>query len=455
MRAEKTRNSQRGFVLVLALAALLLASPSWAQQESSSAQPAANQPDQSLPPTIVTNTGSEEAQFREIGKAGPLPTELTSLRWGSLYLRSIEFLQIIDYTRRPHEPTYQRGLASLLRTNIVFDQRFRRSRLAFQYQPRMSFINGRLLRDYSSHNVNFDTHFFLTRRLSLAIHDEFNYYGNKKLFGDSYLSTDTVSGGILQSPFLDGTGRLISNDTSLVFGYDLSRRSRLTMTPHFIYYFSSPAALEGSAAPEPPLSHRLRGYGGTASLHHDLSDKQRVGVFYSFQRRELTGFSAGSVYQTLGASYAQRLSPTWRILTSLGGSRTAGETGRWTLHARLNLLKTFRTSSLTLAYSRSNSFAGYLSNAYHDRVDLSYGILLARRLEPAFGAGYHRELRSPRRISGKYANAGIRFRLFSSFSWFASYARIEQNGDGARIFSGKRNFLVTGFRWEPGPRARF
>ena len=434
---------------ILAVVAILLPQFARAQQESSSAQsqpaePGSRQSDGSSPVQAgaTPGAGSEVPEVRQLGKAGPLLPEFSSLRWGPVYVRSIEFIQTADSISFAGQEAGLRRVASVFRTNIAYDHTFRRSRLAIQYQPRVALVNGRVERNFANHNLSFDSYYRLTRRWTLGVSDELSYYRNRILFDENInLDLNLTTGRFLQKYFLDSSGSWLSNTTQFNFSYQMSPRTRFSIAPSYTYA----NAREVSAIFE---SHR---YGATVSLDRILSGTKSLGVFYTLQQANFSRDLANTRYQTFGVSYSQRISPTWRVSAIVGASVANSHSGsmHWTANGVFSLAKAFRSSSLAFAYSRDYSLGSYLHNTYSDRLDVTYSRTLTRRLEAGVGAGYYRQIWSPASTAGTYGTAQIAYRLSSRVSWFVSYAHKTQHGNNTLVLAGKRDFLATGIRWNP------
>lgn len=432
--------------------ALLVLSAPWAsaQQASSSEQP--QQPESAAPLQAGESTSAQSAApystdpteppVRQLGKAGSLLPEFSSLRWGPVFIRSVEFFQSGDFIRfGGQEPDLQR-IASVLRTNIALDRRFRRSRLVIQYQPRVAVVNRQVEHNFSTHNLTFDSYYRLTRRWTLAFNDQFSYHNGRILFDeDVNLDVDLTTGRFVQKYFLNSTERWLSNSSTASFAYELSQRTRFSLTPDYTYSNADRA----SAILE---NHR---YGVLATVGHMLSAGKTVGGFYSLEQSIFSRTLAGTHYQSFGVSYAQRLSPTWQLSTSLGASLATSQLGsrHWTANGTFALGKTFRKSSLFFVYARNNDFGELLSNTYVNRADVRYTVALTRRLQLGVGGGYYRQIWAAQNTSGKYGTGQANYRLTSTLAWFVQYAHKNQHGDGTQVQSAVRDIVTTGIQWTP------
>src|SRR5712692_2516892 len=242
----------------LAVLAFLVFAPSVRAQEESSSKPkeakqgqaqsvrtATNQPDvveagesSSQPSTNGTAT-TPGPVLRSIGRAESLGTSRAPLHWGPVGVRSAAITQYFGGVNLSDGSFDQWIKTTVLQTNIVYDHRSRRSRLAIQYQPQLTIVNGRVLGNYSNQDLSLDTYYYLSPRWSMGINDSFRYYGNRNFYGGTFFDSDLTTGAVARNNFLDSPGQLISNATTVTFNYRLSQRTLFSMAPDFTYTHTS------------------------------------------------------------------------------------------------------------------------------------------------------------------------------------------------------------------------
>lgn len=457
MLTRVAKNRVVRLVLCCLVAVLFLPVTSWSQQESSSAPPQASSEQKEAAGKTQTQQAGESSSreesipqrvetppIRQIGKASALGPASSPLRWGHIYMGSVDFLQAFD-TISSDTPSSLNGTrrSTVIRTDVVYDQLFRRSRLALQYHPRLAIVDGEVLKDFTNQDLGFDTYYLLSRRWTLSIGNFFQYYYAQKSFGELYLSADTVTGTTIQNKFLDGPTEWLSNTASFGLGYRVGPRTQLSISPSYTYVDQRRNS----------VSNRGHLYGGELALNHALTDRTTIGSFYSMQRIRLTA-SGGhtSVYQSFAFSWSRMMTPSFILRGSAGVlTVTHGPDSRtWTAGGNIGLIKVFGRSSLAFMYSRSQGFPGYLTDSYNDRVDVTYRFALGRRLEAGIGGGYLRDAGSTR-VAGKYVSSEVSYLLHRQIYLFASYAHKAQGGDSAQIFTGTRDLVSFGLRWEPRP----
>jgi hypothetical protein len=426
--------------------ALLFLSPSWGSaQVSSSEEPRQTRStgeSTSAQVAAAPSTDLGEPPVRQLGRATALLPQFSSFRWGPVFLRSADFLEAGDLIRSAGQEPDQQLIASIFRANIALDRHFRRSRLAIQYQPYVSIVNRQVQHNLSTHNLTFDSYYRLTRRWTVSFSDQFSYHSGRVLFDEGLsLDMDLTTGRFLQRHFLDSTERWISSSSNVSFTYDLSPRTRFSITPNYTY---SNAAIAS-------LILQNHQYGVVANITHVLGQGKTLGGFYSVEQSLFSSALASTRYHSFGLTYAQHLGPSWSLNTSLGASMAASQLGsrHWTFNGTFALGKTFRKSSLFFVYSRGNDFGELLANTYADRVDASYTLTLTRKLQMGAGGGYYRQIWTPRNTRGKYATGQLSYRLTPTLGWFLHYAHKTQIGEGTQVQSAVLDIVTTGIQWTP------
>lgn len=386
--------------------------------------------------------------IRVLGRAGSLPAPLRgALSLGPVYVSSFEYLYMYDRfdVNGTGSPTLgSRDLMSdILQLNVVADHQFRRSRVAFQYQPRVTFREGEVIKDFYNQHLNFDTYYMVSRNWTLGLGDQFAYLGNRDLAVDTFFSVDTSS--FLQNNFLDSPSRLVSNEVHLNLDYQPTRRTRVSFLPSFTYVYNSPHGNFSS-------SHG-RYYGFTASVDHEVTARTNVGLYYSSQYVQFVEEFQDTLFQGAGVSFSHQLSQGWRTYGSVGGSTATDFSRRprsYSMTGSLGITRRYRRSSFGVAYDRGFEFPGFISSGYHDRADVEFSTQLTRRLVPSLGGGLFRDVNSPQRIRGTYGTMRLTYRLFGGLSWQMSYVYRNQVGDGVQVSNGIRQSVIAGFQWVPG-----
>src|SRR2546430_9919866 len=183
---------------------------------------------------------SNEPQIRRLGGADFLTSNFGLFHWGPIHVGSVEMFQSYDGIG---DRTYW---TSGFRTNFIFEHRFRRNRIAFQYTPKVTIQNRQILKKFNDQDSSFDTYYILTPRLSVGIADHFQIYNTNNLDADAPMSADLITSNTVQHAFLLGPSpsRYLQNSASTTFTYRLSQRTRVAFTPAYTY-----ERVSGLAAP--------------------------------------------------------------------------------------------------------------------------------------------------------------------------------------------------------------
>lgn len=380
---------------------------------------------------------------RQVSGAGFLGPSISPLRWGPLYVSYIQFAQILSEGDSFSGQQNFENQASQISVDIVLDKEFRNARIALQYVPRMTILNGQVLGDFVNQDTGADMVFAITPRLSLDVSDHFTYYRSKNSFADIFLSSDPVSGTTLQKDFIQSPASWLSNSVAAAFNYSLSARTRFSISPNYTYATTSGAA---TATTFPSVNE----YGLNATVTHDLTASSGVTANYTEQTDILGGTSYKTIYQSLQGGYYHSFRGGWSLSGSFGFITANFQGGRnWSESATGSVVKQFRRSRASIAYYRGHSFSGYISQGYSDRIDASYQLYVGRRWTMGGGVGYLRDVETADGIWGKYGEANLSFGLTSTFSLFGSYVYKWQAANNSLVFSGNTNYLRCGIQWTP------
>ena len=382
---------------------------------------------------------------RTIGGSRLLTRRPGDINIGPIFLYSADAFQVYNYRTRfdsiAGRDITDKFISSVFRTNIAYDHRFRRGRFALQYQPRIVIQNGHAQTDYANQRINLDTIYTLSERFSLGITQNTMIYGSRDHFGDLYLDSDLSSGYVLDNPIANGATRWVYNTSAVHLTYRTSARTRFVTSPRFDFsYIGGTAAL---------TAYRSRGAGARFELLHQLSLRRTIGVYQDIDWQHFTGTGPDTSYMSSGFEYIDEIRRSWFVFATAGAaSFTQAGGGRgWTPEARLSLVKAFKTSKLTLAFSRTHTSSGYISSRYNNRYDAGYSVRFGPKAIVDFGGGYFRENSFVEHLSGTYAIGRVRYQLLRQVSWFAMYTYRRQAGNSVQVPAERRNYFITGVQW--------
>ena len=406
-------------------------------------------------PGGATGASSSAPPIRAMNGAGPLSLDRVSpIQLGPISLQSADAFQSVIAS----SSTVQTGTLwqshSLFRAILVFDQSFKTSRIAVQYQPRLTVIDSTVTADTGNLNAEWSTGFRITPLLRMSFDNTLNYYSQQRQFDNLSLMADVTTGAFVRSQFLEGNGHFLNDRTELPVVYQFSPRSRIDATPFFEYYSSS-----GSTQ----TVGQSEGYGLTASYGYLLGPNNGIAFQYQVEDTHFSKFLPNTIYQTFSTIYSQQLSLTMRFSVSggittaqssqsTGSSSSLSSTNR-TASGSASLIKSFRdASSLAFNFYRGQSMGLQITNGFADRYDAAYQRHLSARTTLDLGAGYYREFQSVTNTSGIYSSLGMGYRLTEKVSVVAQYGYKNQKNGGATFATGDLHYMSFGVRWEPGRR---
>ena len=428
----------------LVTATLLIAAAGWAQDSPSGMNPPAG-PDAlaQTPSADVTTTTppvtagqiNDGPSIRELGSANFLSSNNVSLfQWGPLHLGSSEFFQGYNSTNT------DRSWMSVLRTNVMAERRIGRNALVVQYSPKLTVINGTLIKNFSDQDSTLDGYYALTPRLGMGFSNHFQIFNTNTLNGEWFMSADPTSSFTVQKAFLEGPTptRYLTNSAQTTFSYRLDPLTRISVSPAYTYS-------RASGGIDPVLSHT---YGATVQVERALTARRTVGGYYGYQaiRIEESDRPFVTPFHNIGLSYSEQLTPTWGIQSSFGAFKEGLQGGsRWSGSGTVSTTKSFGRSSIALAFYRGQGLAGVVTSNTSNRVDLLYHVGLSRRVRLDLGSGYV----AFKDVRAKYATSGISWEMRPNLSTFVSYAYKYQIGDGIQVGDLNSNFVMVGIRWHP------
>jgi len=409
-------------------------------------------PDNSTTPMTLTGNvlgpNSDTLQVHQMGGAKPLPTgRVSAIQFGPVYLQNADFYQELEVLNVSNQPNTQYESVSLFRADLVFDHAWRASRVAVQYEPRLTITNGQVQASTSNLDAQWNTLFTLTPRLSLGLKDDFGYYGQQAQFDGLNLEADLTTGTLVQAHFLDGPGHFLNNRAEAEIRYLVSPRNHIDITPFFDYYSASGDQAVTVTESKSP--------GAELAFYRLLSPTRTMGFGYAFQDTFFGNMLPRTLYQTGDLTYAQQVSPTWRYSATVGVTRASTSLAPpdWTLIADLNVIKQLRgESTLAFQYYRGEDTGLQVTNGFADRYDASYTRHLQHRTRLTLGVGYYRQFLAATNTAGFYTSAGIGYQIAQRWFLEGVYTYKDQRNGGANFTTGTLQFAAFGIRWEPGLR---
>jgi hypothetical protein len=384
-----------------------------------------------------------------LGSASPLPLPNGSLRWGDFFVRDFAFAQIYD------DASYS-GLAtgttasgvgissntSLFQTDLVYNHMLRYGQFAVQYEPRLAIINGNVYPDYSNQTLGLNFVTAPTARWTVGFSDTLTYLSSRNIYASFYVDADAQTGASIQNNFLDGPGSLLSEAVGVTASYHLSPRLTLDLSPRFSYLRTAGLQLGEQIS---------RDYSGTIGLRYQLTARQTVGVFFGTQYIGITGVPGYTPIYSMGVNYSRQMGPGWILSGAIAATRNpAGAGSPWTVTGNVSLVRDFRYFSTGVVFTRDIA-TGYVTDDFANRVDGFVNWKMTRMLQWQTSLGAQRGTGTANPISAYYGVTEFDLRLAPRVVTYLNYGYRLQNGDDVTVFTGHRNFVSGGIRWESSP----
>jgi hypothetical protein len=213
--------------------------------------------------------------------------------------------------------------------------------------------------------------------------------------------------------------------------------------------------LGGQAGGQLPV-HQAMTFSSGVTWRDHFNPKDTISTEYSYRLQTATGASTEHV-----TSHAASVGWDHKFTTSLGVSASVGPVWstyagqqnattsnreRATVHGSLALSKQFTRGGVVLAFARSNSFSGIISNGFHNRYDVTAHREFNSRLNCSATASYiQQEDSNSRTITGELATGEVRYFLNHNWAVFSQVRYLDTAGN-QRILAPEKSAIV-GFRW--------
>lgn len=393
--------------------------------------------------------GPTAQDIRAIGSSTPLPTYDTLLRWGPVYVRSMEVFQ--SYDRIFGATGATTGIfnqdsfnATVLRTDIVYDHPTKLGRLVIEYAPRLTVVNGHVGADFVNQTLGLNFVQPLSPRWTLGLSDTFSYYSVRNLYGDYFLDVNTLTGATVPSSVLDSGGSWLNAGTQASFSYALSPTSSISIAPGFAYSRTT-GLLNG------PQATNGYQYSGTISWSKRLSPNFSLQADYGYRLVQSLGTRVPYENGDVGFS--------WQLgrYTTLGinaGMIAAGFTGNtdWAVSGSAQIAEKVGRSTFSIGYYRGVALFNEVGTQGISQVaQANYRVDLTQRLYWTASAGYESSLeKNVTDLSARFASAEVGYRISRQVDCFASYGYRIQSG-GEPLLAGRISSLIGGIRWSARP----
>lgn len=410
---------------------------------SSSTGQTSQSPDSNVKPAVYAPT---QLEVRPMGSSDPLPLYDTLLRWGPVYIRSIDLFQSYDQlgnvTRGAQGIFNQDSFnATILRTDIVYDHATAAGRFVVEYTPRVTIVNGHVSADFVNQSLGTNWVEPLSPRWGLELSDSFSYYRVRNLYGDYFLSVDTISGVTVPSSFLDSGGSWLSAGTQASFSYALSPTSSLSVSPGFAYSHTS-GLVNGL---EPTDGYQ---YSGTLGWKKQLSPNTSLQADYRYQL--VQSFGTNVPYNNGDLGFSWQLGPSTTIATTVGVLDAGFATGsERRVSGSAQLAEKWGRFRASIGYYRGVSLFNELgSQGVSQMIQANYRVNLTPRWYWSAQGGYEDSItKNITNLLAKSASTEVGFQVSGQVSCFVSYGYTVQGGSTQALLAGNIHNVMGGIRW--------
>lgn len=403
--------------------------------------------DSAAKPAVYVPT---QLEVRSMGSSVPLPSYDTLLRWGPVYVRSIELFQ--DYDQIGNVTGGAQGIfnqnsfnATVLRTDIVYDRPTALGRFVVEYAPRLTVVNGHVSADFVNQTIALHWVEPLSSRWSLGLSDNFSYYSVRNLYGDYFLDVNAITGGTVPSSFLDSAGSWLNAGTEASFSYALSPTSSFSISPGFAYSHTT-GLING---PETTDAYQ---YSGTLGWNKRLSPNFSIQADYGYRLVQSLG---GHVpYNNGDVGFSWQLTPSTTLGLTAGVLTEGFVAGTdWTVSGSAQLAEKWGRSVVSIGYYRGVALFNELgSQGVSQMIQANYRVNLTPRWYWTAQGGYEDSLtKSVADLSAKFASTEVGFQLTRQVSCFASYGYKTQGGGNLQLLAGTVSSVIGGIRWTARP----
>lgn len=419
-------------------------SSSSSSQESSSTstqQPDDQTPMLQAPSTPALDTGQS---LQNTGRTSPL-------KFGHLSLLSFSVLYDYDsnFTFSPTNPQPADALA--MQGLVFYTIGGNRSRLDIQWRPFMLVSQTTTKADFAGQTVDFHTYRYMSARWLLNFDDRFQYAPDNGLLANPSFNPDFTTGLFNRQPFLANGESNITNGATLSLSYQMNQKNQLTFHGNFQYVNQWDTGTNPN--PPPVVYDFLYNFGTGVSWTHKLTEGREIGAAYTYDRQYLADFSSRSQYHSAFLTYSDRIRPTLLLRVAFGpslqirqGAQGISAGNSETFEGSVEVLKSFRRSNLAFSYGRGHDFQGIITEAYHDRFDLSYSWNMGQKWEFSTGGGYIEQgSSSVPTLRGRTLWFNSSYYVSRQWSVFATYMNSAASG-GPQPY-GTRNLIMAGIRW--------
>lgn len=464
----KWKKSLPSIVRWISLLVLLLARPctllAQQQPDSSDAADSSDKDSSSSADSQTSAAGSQTSDSQPDPFAGQSTTttldtgqtidhsdgnRISPLRWGHLSLLSADAFYDHDSNSSfaaTNPPSSDALAARLLALYSIGSDR---ASLDIQYRPFVLVSASEQQADLLGSQVVLRTHRRLSSRWLATFFEIFSYAPDRGRFIDETITPNFSTGEVLTESFLANALNELRNDTTGSLAYRMSLRDAVVFHAQYEFVDQTNATRPKDSL-LPTEFHITNTPGIGVSWTHVLSAYHNFGLSYNYGHQYVGGFQDHSQFHTWLITYNQWIQPTLRLHLEVGPSLQIHDDGRpnyTTVQGSAVLTKMFHESRLAAMYSRDYSYAGVVTDTYHDRFDAFYSRSFGPRWDLSGGGGYldsHATLGPHVQSRNLWIRASHRLSL--DWGLFLSFSNGATSGSEPYA---SRYLVIAGVHWAP------
>jgi hypothetical protein len=340
---------------------------------------------------------------------------------------------------QPQGQSSQQFWGTALSSSLLYQHSVRNGEFIVQGNPQL-YTTGSTIYTNQEVAVNYTKQ--LTARWNIAANAQFTYYQNGYLLQTpQYLLAYAAGGTVLQTIYAQHAGSTMYESNGFSMSYHLSGRTQLSITPSVGISFTDVVG----------KNYYLAQLGGGASLTHSFSPNRSVSLFADAVRsgtslEGASGISAWSAY-SMGAGVNQKFGQSWYLAATLAGSYQQGPLSYWTPTGSISLMKTFRSTTISAAYTRTTAAQVLLTTGYFDQSDISLTTRLRQTINMSMGAGEFRSINTGGHQHGLRTYASLSYRWKPNLAITAGFNYASQTGTAPNLYLGNTSYFHFGLNW--------
>jgi hypothetical protein len=392
------------------------------------------------PPDSRDNDLQQPSLIKRLGTPFAFSVQPNGAKLGPLTITDLSNSGFAVFSSAPGYPS-QTLWGTTTAADVYWQNHGDRNNWIFQTTPEVSVTSGTA---YLNMNSGLAFTRQISERWSMSATNQFSYLQNSFLQNPQNVLAYGNGGYYLQTIYAQQRGAATYDSSNMSMSYLMSGRNTLTITPQIGLTF----------ADQFNTMNFVTYFGGGATINHNFSASRSISFNYNYvySKSDLNTAGAENAWNTntFGAGFRQQFGQTWWLTGNLSASYQSGVNSYWLPVGSIALMKTFRTGTFSVGYSRSQAEQVLLSSGYFDQADFGYSRNFGRKFSASIGAAAFRTVETVSRGQGERAFGSIYYRWVHNLAWVASYNYTNQTGNARDLNLGTTTYISVGLRWMLG-----